>query len=341
MALHPAGKVTGSVYKTNAAVADLVNVGFPHEYVWDDTDILVTDETGHFSPGGTSSIGSMLRGQCARTFDAKREADGSGQIGHHGAPVFHWNTVLGIADGDMDFRNLMGYYHVTDAHARFCSLLGESIFAKLDGQDWAHELDVYVNDQADDQDTACWNAEEGRIRFGEGVPYILDSLGIFHEYAHLVIDAFTYPVVFPSLEEDPLNVKEREAISVCEAFADYLACTVKDYPKVLEGEGPYERDLRLVHEYQPSEGVYSKSLALSSALWALRTDEDTVGREAMDNWLVGSLWRLRAAQHRVREFGLVECRLMLLEIDQDDPSSLGSRAGQINQAFNSRSLPKP
>ena len=57
----------------------------------------------------------------------------------------------------------------------------------------------------------------------------------FHEYAHAFLDLVTGEPFFPSDWDDGLSDEELLAAATCESYADYLACSLKDYARVLEG----------------------------------------------------------------------------------------------------------
>ena len=328
--------VTGTVFLTSQAVGDLETVAFPHLSVWSGSDRWVSDDHGRYDAGSRNRVSARLEGRYARVWDRNRQRLGEDQLKYTGRPSFNWNRALGIHTGRSDFACLMAYYHVTRAHEDFCRLVGRSSLSSIDSDGWLEELQVVINEAPELEQNACWDFGNVRIVYGAGAACANDSLVTYHEYSHAVIDLFTdtlFPTVSPG---DAASDKEREAAAVCEALADYLACSLKEHPKVLQGE-PDERVLATPHVLQGTGHLHADSLALSSALWKLG-DQRKPGRTVVDQWVVEILRRLRTSPQLIRTFGFAEARQMLIDIDRDDPNSRGGYGSLIAEVFHKHGI---
>ncbi len=309
------GRVSAHLYLTSAHRNDLQKVGLRDHYVSVRSVQMCTDRKGYFDANGDKSVEASLEGRHAKVIDRRRVHLGLAPIQYVGSPRFNWNKALKISKTSMEFRNLMAYYHTTEAHEAFCTLLTPQYLTSLDALQWLSGLHVLVNERqpSDVRRTACWDRIRTRILFGEDVSYALDSLVIYHEYAHAIVDMITRPCgeFFPS-DRQAQTPQEREAAAISEAFADFLACSMKDTPVMFEGYHSLVRDLEQPHVFNATGNPYVDCQALSSALWQLRK---AVGKSVVNRWIIevvlhlrvcGGLWSLR----------FLDVRNMLLGVDE-------------------------
>lgn len=326
-------RVTGTVYQTSRCRNDHATVGFAHLYVETPAGRQTTDADGWYSAQGVDAVEARLHGLYCRVQNRWREGNGLPQIRYTGPPTFDWNRSLGIGFNDREFRDLMAYYHVTLARQRFGCLLSEPLIEALDSESWLSEMRVIVDETGWWANNAAWDYERHRIRFGANVPFVLDSIVTFHEYAHAITDLITAPSLFPTIL-DATSADELLAVAVCEGYADYLACSLKDHPKVLECTSDVRHlDQPTVFDPAAAREPYCDSLALSTGLWELR---GTLGHSVVDRWIIQSLLDLRTSSREVRTFGLTDAALAAIRADE--VINVGANVATIESVFIQRGI---
>jgi len=316
---HSIDRVTGTIYLTSQCHNNPKRVGFGYLYVKSDQSNHTTNKNGWYSAQGATTVEARLDGRYCSVFDCLREEQGMQQLLYAGPPTFDWNKSLNIGFDDKDFRSLMAFYHVTSAYNKFIDVVTEPLLNSLDNQSILKPMHVSLNESVALADEAVWDGQSCRIRFGINVPFVLDSLVTFHEYGHAIIDLITGDLesgmgLFPTLN-DASSDEEMLAVAVCEAYADYLACSFQNYPKILENS-MYERDLNVPNVYDPSlprDDPYRDSLPLSTGLWELR---DRIGQSTVDQGVIRTLFLLRERPHTIRTHSLQDAVLSLIEVDQ-------------------------
>ena len=326
-------RITGKVYATSETVGDLRLVGFPHENVWCGECQLYTDNGGWYDTPRDRHVRTYLHGRHARVSCAQRSRDGSDQVVYEGPAPLHWNRHLRITTGHPDFDALMAYYHVTRARDAFSALVGEEVLGLRDannrGGPWLTPMHVTVNAGPEVTGRAHWDADDGEIRIRPA--YAKDALLIYHEYAHAVTDLLTGPSPFPYEDE---TGSQPEAVAVSEAIADYLACSLKKHCRMLGGF-PHERCLTGDHRYQHTGEAHADSLALSSSLWELRGH---LKAGKVDGWVIEMLHRLRLLPAMLRNLTFQDVRALLIDIEQEDPDSGGTRGPLIAAVFSKHGI---
>jgi hypothetical protein len=244
---------------------------------------------------------------------------------------------LSIEKSDSEFGGLMAYFHVTWARLRFASLLATHSFAIPAGPDWYKEIRIVVDENGIDWSrNAFWDGELERIVFGVAVDYVSDSLVTYHEYSHALIDLIFNPHAFPTVYDPNSPVGELLATAANEGLADYLACSLKDYPIVLDGfQGA--RDLNVPFRFNPlgPRDAHEDSKALSTGLWELRQDNG-VGVTVVDRCVLETLFQLRKRQEEPTNFGLKEAAHEMLDVDRKVFS--GSHVARMVEVFDARGI---
>lgn len=298
----------------------LAIVGFPQLYVTTSSSRQISSDDGRYPSDGATRVEATLSGRYCHVTNRAREDRGHAPVRYLGPPTFHWNKALKIRADSETFRDLMAYYHVTCARRHFDALLHELFVSiqALDKAAWLVELPVIV-DEAEGwiADNAAWerSVKLRRLRFGANGPFVLDSVVIYHEYAHAIIDVVTGEPYFPSAYRPEYTNTEKLATAVCEAYADYLACSLRDHAIVLEG-APRARRLDHPVRFEPaaSRNAYRDSLALSTGLWELR-EHKRLGRKVVDALVVQSLVELRASSHRLSSISPSDAARLAMKVD--------------------------
>lgn len=322
------------IYDPSAESQQLRHVGTPFIYMTYLKTSHCADERGWCLRDGTSRVSVRLAGRYARIENAARENAGAEQLHYQGAPVFNWNLALKIRVGDPAMRDLMAYFHTTDARLRFENLFSRATLSALDVNNWLSELPVVVDGQGEWANNAYWDGENHQLVFGENVPHVLDSLVIFHEYAHAVIGAVLQPGRFPSAYDVTTPVIERLATATSEALADYLACTVKQDPLMLRGS-KNARPLNVPVVFDPASErePHRDSLALSTALWEFR---EAFGARTVDELVLALLLSLSKSRWRLKTFVLTQAAYEFVTLDRK--LFHGDHAAQMIQVFKNRRI---
>lgn len=331
----PTEWITGVIYLTSKHRSDLTEVAFGHLKVRCAGSLCITGSGGYYDALGAKTIRARLEGVWCSIFNRQTDEAGRFQVRYSGRPSFEWCNALGVAPDDAVFRDLMAYYHVTSARVEFDSLLPQSLKEELRWGSWLREARVIVDETYSERArSVAWNYTESQFHFGSRVSWVLDSLVIFHEYAHAVIDLITGESLFPSASEDGLGRPERLAAATCEAYADYLACSLKNYPVILKG-GSYARDLRRCARYDPdSESEpqpHRDSLPLSTGLWALRR---RLGKSTVDRLVIHTL--AHGGIVNFREFTLSRAAEAIGKADEE--TNAGRHVLAIRRVFHKRGL---
>jgi len=132
-------RVTGTVYQTSRCRNDLDEVGFGHLYV---KILQTTDEDGWYSVQGADKIEAGLQGLYSQVWNRWREDNSPPQIRYIGALTFDWNESLKVNFNDLEFRDLMAYYHVTLARQQFGISLSDHLIKALDSSNCLSEMRV-------------------------------------------------------------------------------------------------------------------------------------------------------------------------------------------------------
>lgn len=329
----PPGWITGNIYLTSRHCSDLTDVGFGHLKVRCAGWIRITDSDGFCDAQGAEAVRARLEGVWCSIFNRQTDEAGRLQVRYCGPPSFEWCKALGVTPHNAAFRDLMAYYHVTRAREAFDSLLPQTLKEELHWDSWLKEVRVVVDETyLERARSASWNYTESQFHFGSRVSWVLDSLVIFHEYAHAVIDLLTGSSLFPSASEDDLKKHEKLAAATCEGYADYLASSLKNYPVILKG-GPHARDLRRRSRFDPNlePQPHRDSLSLSTGLWALRRH---LGKNIVDRLVIHTL--AHGDTVNFREFTLTRAAQALVKADEE--TNAGRNASAIRRVFYRRGL---
>ncbi len=333
--------VSMEVYPLSETRGDSKSVGCPHLYVTLPSSTETTDFGGTYMAPGVAQVAAKLKGEFA---DVSNRRPGPPRLEYAGHPTFDWNRALGITCSDNRFRDINAYYHVTRARVlaeRSAPPHRRALLARL-----LRDVKVVVDRDEiepalrgtwrDRSQNAWWDRELEQIQFGSKVRYALDSLVIFHEYAHGIIDKITDESHFPLVYEPGHQMENYLPTAVCEAFADYLACTLADWPIVLEGtRAARNLSTPTIFNSIPVGDPHAYSLSLSSGLWELR-QSNLVGREVADLWVWETLFELRKSPHRLRSFGLHEAVNELIQRDRQ--LTARKHASHIVNVFRARAL---
>lgn len=321
-------RVTAVVYMTSRHRGDSLVVGmaFLRVVVIGGSDF--TDHEGWYeTPQNTSNVGAALVGKyCEIVLGGQAAA-----VRYYGAPTFQWNR--GPDDGP-ELRCVMAYHHVTTARRAFEERLRLLDIGEAQVENVLSPIAVRVDDHRQGWcDCAGWDAANDRIVFGNGVEYVLDAVAIYHEYAHAVIDRLTeerFPCGYDHSGQGPAA----SATSVCEAFADYFACSMKNHPKVLEGsEGERDLSVRVRLERDTVQDVYEQSTALSSGLWELR---GRFGAKVIDELVLRCLLELRSLNRDLDDCDLESAALTMIDVDRRWYSS--QHIAEIAEVYRERNI---
>ncbi|MGJ5819936.1 hypothetical protein [Paludibaculum fermentans] len=304
-------RATGVVFDTNRHRRDVVEVGLGFlRVVLSDGSHRVTDSDGWYDVPSNLHVRGSLEGEYCTVFKWHVHEDGRRQLYHRGSPYFQWNKS---SRDNYRLRSAMAYHHATCARHKFSSLLKREGFSTSHSNVLAH-IKIIVDDASEYWSRwSGWDSTNGLIRFGRDVPYVLDAVAIYHEYAHCVIDFLTndgFPCAYSRNDSDA----DRAATAVCEGFADYLACSLKEYPVVLQGEKDHERALASsASGVISTDDVYSISLGLSRGLWRLREE---LGAELVDGLVVHSLVEISRFSQGCSDSTLLSSIETMISVDE-------------------------
>jgi hypothetical protein len=335
-------RVTGNILQTSYCRGDYVPVGFGYLFIETPVGRKITNSEGCYCAKGVNQVKASLHGLYSQVRNRRKECSKLSQIKYIGPPTFNWNNYLliGCFQNSGDFRDLMAYYHVTLARQLFGSLLTEGLIKALDIESWLPEMEVIVDEVGPWANNACWCLTQHQIRFGESVSFVLDSTVTFHEYAHAIIDLITGEPFFPRRSyNSKLSEIEQLAATTSEGYADYLACSLKNHPVVLECTS-FARYLDKPVKFDPAKprDIYQDSLSLSTGLWTLREElkKTQPQTQVVDKLVVQSLLDLRALPGKIRKFGLTDAALAAIKADND--INAGVNIAIIEEIFKQRGI---
>lgn len=179
--------------------------------------------------------------------------------------------------GDDRFNQVQAFFYI-DA---FLNRMSEKFDLRLPFQ-----VDVKVNALLDGKPSNRFYYYKGSVLLGQGdgVSYSRipqDASIVTHEIVHPIVEALAH---LPS---------DGEGGSINEGFADYLAASYLDNPKMGEVayiKGPYKRNLSIQKTLsEKNGGLYNDSLIVSSLFWSIRT---AIGADKSDLLALRTLARL-------------------------------------------------